>query len=211
MCRMLWVQARTIVSTGFYLDQFATVSRMSKEYQGHGWGIAYQSRNHWVQYRTTQPIWEDALYRFGETDRMLVHARSAFQDRDIVVENNMPFIFDDIVFAFNGELRGVRLSIPGRTGAHKILNLFHRFYEGDLAGALTRTVKVLQKQTRYIRALNMIISNGKHMVAYNYFNEDPEYFTMWKYQKQDVTVVASEPLPALNPWKPLAFATVEEY
>jgi len=36
----------------------------------------------------------------------VAHARSAFEDKDIVVENNMPFTDGERVFIFNGELRG---------------------------------------------------------------------------------------------------------
>ncbi len=64
-------------------------------------------------------------HNFPTTKRLIVHARSAFQDKDIVVENNMPFYDDKYIFIFNGELNGVKIKSDGRIGAEKILILLN--------------------------------------------------------------------------------------
>jgi len=48
----------------------------------------------------------------------------------------MPFYRGERVFVFNGELRGVRLRVPGRIGAEKIFNLIEGRDAGDLDAAL---------------------------------------------------------------------------
>jgi len=109
MCRLLTVRSQTPFAIGPHLVKFAHIAKNSKEYQGHGWGCAYQNpAGHWQFYRNIRPVWEGDLSRFGETTLLVAHARSAFQDKDIVVENNMPFFDGRTVYIFNGELRGLK-------------------------------------------------------------------------------------------------------
>ena len=110
MCRLLAVRAGSPFAITPHLEKFASISRHSKEYQGHGWGCAYQDmEGAWQIYKNINPIWEDDLSVFPDTRLLVAHARSAFEDRDIVIENNMPFFDGRTVFVFNGELRGVRI------------------------------------------------------------------------------------------------------
>ncbi|HES58943.1 MAG TPA: hypothetical protein ENO18_00810, partial [Caldithrix sp.] len=97
MCRLLYVRAEQEFEIADYLKKFALISKNSKEYQGHGWGFAYRKEDRWQVYKNIKPIWEDNLEVFGKTTLFVAHARSAFQDKDIRVENNMPFISDDII------------------------------------------------------------------------------------------------------------------
>ena len=89
------------------------------------------SKDQWKHYKSLKPIWEDDLRQFGSSDLFLVHARSAFRDEGICIDNNMPFYDDKHVFVFNGELRGVRIKSQGRIGAEKIFNYIKRFDRGD--------------------------------------------------------------------------------
>ena len=77
----------------------------------------------WERYRTTTPVWEDDLTRFGAQHQFVAHARSAFRNEGIEEANNMPFVDAERAFVFNGELRGVRSTEPGRIGAEKLFNL----------------------------------------------------------------------------------------
>ena len=87
MCRLLTVRSQTPFAIGPHLEKFAHIVKTSREYQGHGWGCAYQDpAGLWQFYRNIKPVWEDDLSRFGETSLLVVHARSAFEDKDIVVE-----------------------------------------------------------------------------------------------------------------------------
>ncbi|MCB0333843.1 MAG: hypothetical protein KDD55_10120 [Bdellovibrionales bacterium] len=209
MCRLLSVRAHSPFSCETHLRAFAEIARTSKEYQGHGWGLACRKAGLWESYHHISPIWEDSLSDFGETTELLVHARSAFQDEGIVVENNMPFSDEHYVFIFNGELRGVRIQEEGRIGAEKIFNYIKRFDKGDMGEALRRGVSVIEKRTRYVRAMNIIISNGTEQFLATSYNEDPEYFGMWKKEIEGVRIFCSDPYPEEENWVPIANNTVE--
>lgn len=147
------------------------------------------------------PIWDEASFTYPRARLFLVHARSAFRNEGVVVENNMPFVDGSMAFAFNGELRGVRLQAPGDTGAWRLFHLFRRFAEaagGDGEAALRRLDEVVTARTEYVRALNVVASDGERVWVNTRFSEDPDYFTLWHAlfgrAAGDVEMVASEPL-----------------
>lgn len=180
MCRILAFVADEPVDASPWIDAFAEACRISKEYQGHGWGMAWRTDDGWSRYRTTRPIWEDdAEAPLGRV--VVVHARSAFRNEGITEENNMPFLSGDLAFAFNGELRGVRLSVPGETGAARLLHLLDRFRASDAAdvpAALRRLDAVIRARTEYVRALNLVVSDGRALHVHSRYSEDPDYFTL---------------------------------
>ncbi len=181
MCRLLALRADEPIELGAWLPLFAEACRTSKEYQGHGWGVAWRENGGWRRYRSVRPIWEDAAPSLPRSTVFVVHARSAFRNEGIVVENNMPFLGDDLAFAFNGELRGVRLSAPGATGAAKLMHLLERFRgvpDADPGAALTRLADVVRRRTEYVRALNVVAGLGEDVWLHNEYSEDPEYFTL---------------------------------
>ena len=204
MCRLLTVQSNTTFSIEPYLSKFADISRNSKEYQGHGWGCAYRDETSgWKLYKNINPVWEDDLSRFGNTSLLVAHARSAFEDRDIVVENNMPFFDGRTVFVFNGELRGVKIREQGRIGAEKIFNYIRRFDKGDTRNALIKAVEIIKKRTRYIRGMNIIMVNDGGIFVSSHFTEDDMYFTM-RYREGRELVICSAPFPGEKNWHPIA-------
>ena len=178
MCRILFVQNKNEFSISEQLSIFAMIAKNSKEFQGHGWGCSYLINNEWIHYKNINPIWEDDLGQFPKSKRLIVHARSAFEDKDIVVENNMPFYDDKYVFIFNGELRGVKIKVDGRIGAEKIFNFIKRFDKDGMDKALLKGVDIVNKRTSYIRAMNIIIAEKDKVHYSSLFNEDEEYFQM---------------------------------
>lgn len=153
---------------------------------------------------------QDAVH----TTLLIAHARSAFRDEGIVVENNMPFTDDQYVFVFNGELRGVRIKEDGRIGAEKIFNYIKRFsgaaVNGDapndttddthgpstaMLGMLDKGTRIINKRTRYVRAMNIMMSDGNDVVISSHFGEDPDYFSLMRTQREDRTIVCSDPWP----------------
>ena len=146
-----------------WIDAFAERCRASHEYQGHGWGAAWRTDGGWDRTRSIDPIWEPGRTPVPEASVVVVHARSAFRNEGIVVENNMPFLASDLAFAFNGELRGVRLSAPGETGAARLLHLLERFnaaaggapYVSDREGFRVR-VPGLLTATAYSPSVDLI-------------------------------------------------------
>jgi glutamine amidotransferase len=210
MCRLLLVKSETEFPIAEELKRLAHIAEHSKEYQGHGWGCAYRENGAWKHYKNIKPIWEDDLAAFGQTGLLLAHARSAFKDEGIAVENNMPFYDERRVFIFNGELRGVRIAEQGRIGAEKIFNFIKRFDHGDLLAALKRGMEVIQKRTKYIRAMNILMADYRRAYVASIFNEDPDYFTMHWSQQRAKLIVASEPLPGEERWEKIASGTIRE-
>ena len=99
MCRLLLVHNPSGISPNRHLEEFKGISQNSREFQGHGWGCAWlTSAGDWNTYHRIHPVWEDEQ-QFPETPLFLAHARSAFRDEGIVVENNMPFSAGENVFS----------------------------------------------------------------------------------------------------------------
>ncbi len=211
MCRLLLAKAGLEFEIADQLQRLAYIAKHSKEFQGHGWGCAYLRDGSWTHYKNIQPIWEDDLGRFGATTLLLAHARSAFKDEGITIENNMPFWDERYVFVFNGELRGVRITERGGIGAEKIFNFIKRFDHGDMGEALRRGTDIICKRTKYVRAMNIIIADKRNAYVASVFNEDPDYFTMHYSQNGEKIMVASEALPGDEPWEKLASGTVRVF
>jgi glutamine amidotransferase len=187
-----------------HLLKFAAVAKNSKEYQGHGWGCAYRDEaGNWKLYRNINPVWEDDVGRFGVTTLLVAHARSAFEDRDIVVENNMPFFDGRTVYIFNGELRGVKIREDGRIGAEKIFNFIRRFDDGDTRRALEKATAIIRKRTRYIRGMNIVMVNAGGIFVSSFFNEDEAYFTL-HYRPGTELILCSEPYGSGGNWQKIA-------
>ncbi|MBU1100030.1 MAG: hypothetical protein KKA84_06460 [Bacteroidetes bacterium] len=200
MCRILYVRSEDEFSISEQLKKFAEISRESKEYQGHGWGSSYQVNGEWQHYHNISPIWEDDLEQFAETKVLIAHARSAFQDKDIVVENNMPFYDENYIFVFNGELQGVRIKEEGRIGAEKIFNFIKRFDKGDAVAMLKKGVDLIKGKTNYIRAMNIIIAEKDCAIVSSDYSEDPEYFTLNYKQEEHRITICSDPFIGENDW-----------
>ena len=200
MCRLLCVHSDRPFEIEPHLTAFASLSRDSREYQGHGWGCARLEDGVWRLYHDIRPVWEDRLGRFGATTLLLAHARSAFRDEGIRIENNMPFDDGRHVFIFNGELRGVRIREQGRIGAEKVFNYVKRFDRGDMHEALVRALPVIEKRSRHVRAMNMILASPERVHAACRFAGEPDYFQMRVRETGGTRVVCSEPYPGTSGW-----------
>lgn len=204
MCRLLFAKSDKPFSIHSLLKPFAEISRTSREYQGHGWGLAWLDKGEWRQYHDIRPVWEDDLFQFGETSLLLVHARSAFKDEGIIVENNMPFSDGKSIFIFNGELRGVKVKSEGRIGAEKIYNYIRRFDKGDQKAALDKAVDIIKKRSSYVRAMNIIMSDGQQHNLSTSYSEDPGYFQMYEKQTDTIKLICSQPFSGESDWQPIA-------
>ena len=206
---MLLVHSKKAFAVSEHLKPFAEISKNSREYQGHGWGCAYLLDGDWRIYKSILPIWEDDLSRFGGTTLLMAHARSAFRNEGITVENNMPFRQGDLVYIFNGELRGVRIREQGRIGAEKIFRTILRYHRGDFFKAMKQAIDVLSKRCAYVRAMNMIVSDKQNIYLSCLFNENPDYFTLRMKRHGAALVVCSEPYLGQNDWKDIPNRSVE--
>lgn len=210
MCRLLLIKSEKEFEISSHLKKLAEISKNSKEYQGHGWGCAYLKDNNWKFYKNIKPIWEDNLEKFTKTTQLIAHARSAFKDKDIKIENNMPFYDDKYVYIFNGELHGVKIKEPGRIGAEKIFNFIKRFDKENMSEALKKGIEIIKKRTKYIKAINLIISDKQKIYVASLFNEDPDYFTM-HYKQDGKLIICSEAYPNENGWKKIENNTIKVF
>ncbi|MGD8777830.1 MAG: class II glutamine amidotransferase [Ignavibacteria bacterium] len=210
MCRLLYIRSKEEFEIKHYLEKFAEISKNSKEYQGHGWGCAYLVNNEWKYYKNINPVWEDDFSKFGMTTLLVAHARSAFQDKDIVVENNMPFYDDKYIFIFNGELRGVRIKEEGRIGAEKIFNFIKKFDKDDAESMLAKGVEQIKKRTKYLRAMNIILADKNNAYVSSDFSEDPDYFTMHSKNENGKIIICSDPFKNESGWEKIENSSVRK-
>ena len=213
MCRLLCVRNKNGFEMRPHLEAFANIARHCQEYQGHGWGCAWRDDDQWRLHHDVRPIWEDDLARFGRTTLLLAHARSAFRDEGIAVENNMPFFDGERVFIFNGELRGVRLKETGRIGAEKIFRFIIRFHRGDLLAAMRRALPIIERRTRYVRAMNLLVATRDTVCVASRFNENPDYFQMRTRSTDGLDIVCSDPYPGEpgNAWQAVENGTIDTW
>ena len=211
MCRLLLVKSKKEFEISNHLKKLAEISKNSKEYQGHGWGCAYLVDDNWKFYKNINPIWEDNLEQFSKTTQLIAHTRSAFKNEDIKIENNMPFYDNRYVFIFNGELRGVKIKESGKIGAEKIFNYIKKFDRGNLLDALKKGIEIIKKRTKYIKAMNIIISDKQKVYVVSLFNEEPEYFTMHFKQSNNELIICSERYSDEEDWKKIENNTIEVF
>lgn len=193
MCRLLVLKGNRIDAEN-HLNLFADVARTSKEYQGDGWGCSYWHDGTWVVYRSERPIWEEReeFRNIADTNLILAHARSAYDPATIGLSNNQPFESGDWTFIFNGLARGVRATVAGNTGAEKIFNIIMSHIDEGPENAIRNTISLIERRSRYIRALNFALSNGNETYVYCRYSEDPDYFAIRNYQNNGTTIFASE-------------------
>jgi glutamine amidotransferase len=141
----------------------------------------------------------------------VAHARSASLDCAIVLEYNQPFHDDKYVYAFNGGLRGVALKAEGRIGAEKIFNLIKRLDKGDMVDAMRLALKIIDKRTKYIRAINIIIADKDNTYLATMFNEDAGYFQMRHRQEGSTVMLCSQPYPGESGWTTIPSGTVKAF
>ena len=208
MCRLLYVRASAPFAIREHLEIFADIAKSSPEFQGHGWGCAWVHDGEWHLHHNIQPVWEDDLTGFGSTTLLIAHARSAFRDEGICVENNMPFYDGQHVFIFNGELQGVRIREQGRIGAEKIFNYVKRFDEDDIFESIERGVNVIKKRTRYVRALNFIMASLDSTYLATVFGENPDYFQLYRRRDAGMDRVCSVAYPGEQNWQVIDNNTV---
>lgn len=179
MCRLLAVASARPIDVRRHLERFAAISRASPVFQGDGWGLALRRDDgSWLIHKSLRPVWEDDTACFPPTRLLLAHARSAFDRESIALENNMPFHDGRWVFLFNGELRGVGIRETGRIGAEKVFNFIKRFEDRGPEAAIETGCSIIERRTRYVRAMNLIMCDGRAIYVRSVFNEDPAYFTM---------------------------------
>ncbi len=195
MCRLLSFIASDLIDPSKILEDFARACSISKEYQGHGWGISYldTESGEWKLRKEINPIWESNFGVIPPTNQFFVHARSAFKDEGITIENNMPFEDENYIFIFNGELRGVKLNVEGRIGAEKLFNFMKKFFYLGVEEGIRKAMGIVNKRTQYIRGSNFMIYDKNTQTLYinSKFNEDSEYFSLERLDIEGGFIISS--------------------
>jgi len=180
MCRLLFVKKEEEeINIKPYLDVFANIAKNAKHDQGDGWGFCYlDENNEWQLHRDVKAMWKCDIEKMNmKTKMMIAHVRDALRLHTINEENNMPFVSGEYAFAFNGRLKGVRMKAEGETGAHKIFNIFLGFIDRNgFEEGVREAIKYIEDHTRYIRALNIIISNKEKTFVYCKYSEEQDFF-----------------------------------
>src|SRR3990172_821723 len=103
MCRFLLVKSKEIVKPEKLLKEFALMCQKSHapdgDWQGDGWGIAWQEKGTWKLNKSLLPVWED-------------------QNKFASIPPTKLFV------VFNGMIRGVQIPrvLEGQIGAQKIFS-----------------------------------------------------------------------------------------
>ncbi|MCB1042702.1 MAG: hypothetical protein KDC35_07175 [Acidobacteria bacterium] len=199
MCRFAYLQDDHPFDIETWLHRFANKCRRSREFQGDGWGIAWWTDRGWQSHVSLDPIWERTSIRMPQATRFLIHARSAHPDHPIALHNNMPFVAGHQAFVFNGECQGVRLSVPGSSGAAKLFHLLRVDHYENGPQRCLRIASLMEQRSRRVRANNFVWARGPETHVYTQFDELPEYFTVHFRSTGRQVIVASEPLDDY-PW-----------
>jgi len=201
MCRLLLIKSKSKINIEDHLIKFSLIAKNSQEFQGHGWGCSYLVDNDWIHYKNIKPIWETDLTQFGKTTQIIAHVRSAFENKNIFIENNMPFYDNKYIFVFNGELRGVRINSEGIIGAEKIFNFIKRFESMGMKDAMKKATKIIVKRSSSIKAMNIIIADKTKVYFSSIFNENKDYYQMYYKKTENELVICSEIYPNETGWK----------
>lgn len=204
MCRFLLARSKNTFTPLTLLQEFSAMANASRafdgDWQGDGWGMSWLKNGQWEQYVSAKPIWEDThMFSYApETNHIVVHARSAsFDQHKNTISFNQPFTHSHYAFVFNGLLHGVVLpySLNGTIGSQKIFSLLKMFLSTmPVKQALEKTAHIINTNTRYIQALNIGVSDGKNIFAYNQFSKHPDYYTMRSATTNTIDIVSSEPI-----------------
>lgn len=213
MCRFLLVKSKEIVKPEKLLKEFALMCQKSHapdgDWQGDGWGVAWQEHNSWKLHKSLSPIWEDqdVFSSFPQTNIFAVHARSAgFPQHKNNLEYNQPYLNNNLCFVFNGMIRGVSLTrvLEGQIGAQKIFSfLQEEISHKDGQMSLKILDETILNNSKLVEGMNIgLILNGNLYVLCRY-SKNPDYFSMHHFRNRDLTLICSEKIADYT-WKTMA-------
>ena len=218
MCRFLLAKTPNPTNLNHLLNEFSAMAEASRtvegDRQGDGWGVSWlDSDNGWQAYHSLKAIWEDNPPNIPETTCLAIHARSAsFASQIGHIEYNQPYINNDYVFVFNGMIKGVRLErpIPGKIGAQKLNYLLMEYHQKlSLKESLKKLHHLIKTNSTEITGLNIGVTNGSDILIISDYAHNPEYFTVYQSNTNQLKMVCSEPLQT-GEWTPINKQTVVE-
>lgn len=206
-----------------YKPQEMTAGLLNADGFGIGWYHPHKEAKPYI-YKNILPIWSDRnldhLSRYVETKCTLAYVRSATPPLAVDYSNCQPFTYKQILFFHNGFIHNFRSSlyrpirstlddtayqlITGSTDSEHIfalvINELEKNPEISLETALRNTLIQLTELAKthsvYFSA-NIILSDGKQLVASRYSNRAPTPTLYWLRDDPlypDGVIIASEPL-----------------
>jgi ergothioneine biosynthesis protein EgtC len=224
----LIIKSKHSLTVQSYQPQEMTAGLLNADGFGIGWYVPEQAP---FLYKNTLPIWSDInlghLSRFVQSHCILANVRSATPGQSVDLGNCQPFNFGEALGIHNGYIddfrrslyRPIRLlledkyyqNISGNTDSEHILALFFQnlsHSSGCLVSAMQQTLNtVLELCGKYgvNASLNLIVSDGKHIVASRCASRSPTPSLYWLQDPQSNSfTIASEPLFDHPNWLSLA-------
>ena len=97
--------------------------------------------------------------------------------------------------------------------AEKVFNYIKRLHKGNLQAAISKALEILEKRSKYIRAMNlmMVTTATKQVHVLSYYNESPDYFTLFEHEDDDTSIISSVPLSSEKNWQTMPNRSIREY
>jgi ergothioneine biosynthesis protein EgtC len=206
-----------------YQPQEMTAGLMNADGFGVGWYDSAENSPPYT-YKNILPIWSDVnlphLSRYVKSECVLAYVRSATPPLVVDVSNCQPFSHHSLLYIHNGFINDFRQAlyrpirnllddytyefIMGTTDSEHIFALIlHELRQEPthsltlaLKQGLTRLIQLAEIHNVYFSA-NIILSNGKELVASRYANRQPVPTLYWLKNDSlmsDGVIIASEPL-----------------
>lgn len=194
---------------------------------GLGWYHAQKETTPYL-YKNTLPIWNDAnlphLSRYVESSCTIGYVRSATPGLAVDMSNCQPFMNDILLFTHNGYIENFRQTlyrplrnllndytyelIKGTTDSEhifaSIINLLQTLPNVSLEDAVEKTLIMVKEFARNHKVIfhgNLLLSDGKQLIATRYANVDNPPSLYWLKNDPnhpESVIIASEPLFEAN-------------
>lgn len=210
MCRFLLAKSKENLHPKKLLAEFASMCQKSQapdgDWQGDGWGIAWQENATWKFKKSLLPIWKEhnIFAQIPKTTLFVVHARSAgFPQHKNNLEFNQPYLQDNLCFVFNGMIRGVKIPkvLDGQIGAQKIFSFVkEELKHNNVENSLKNLDKTIIRYSRLVEGMNVGLVVDQTFYILCEYSRHPSYFSLRYFQNSDLTLVCSE-MVADYQWK----------
>lgn len=209
-----------------YQPREMTAGLINADGFGMGWYHDQKQTNPYI-YKNILPIWNDInlpqLSRYVESRCILGYVRSATPPLAVDLSNCQPFTTEKILFIHNGFIQNFRHTlyrpirkllndysydlIKGTTDSEHIFALIINELQTtthNLATAFDKTLEQLSKLAKNYQTYfsgNIIVSDGKQLIASRYANSSPVPSLYWLKNGSlypDAVIIASEPLFEAN-------------
>jgi ergothioneine biosynthesis protein EgtC len=196
-----------------------------------GFGVGWydlQKNNHPFIYKNTLPIWNDinlpSLSRYVKSGNVLAYVRSATTGQALDFSNSQPFQYDDLLFIHNGRIDKFRQTlyrpirnhlsnevynwISGTTDSEHIFAMVLNYLLENPGKSIEQALhlalielKELAQEFQTDALANLVISDGKQIIASRYATKSPAPSLYWLKNSvnfpnsgSNSVIIASEPL-----------------